>query len=128
MLHNRLRSLREAQNITQLQVAKDLDISRVRYNNYETGKRAPDYETLQLLSTYYKVSFDYLLCNHYIKESTPPYNLPSNNGLKFQEQLNMLLNKHNISSSIDELSDEQIKWLMAIIDKAIEMTMLDNPI
>lgn len=68
MLKNRLKILRESKKLTQQELADKLNLSRVRYNNYETGKRNPDYEVLQLIANFYDVSIDYLLGK---TESTP---------------------------------------------------------
>lgn len=61
MLNKILRILREEYKKTQEEVAKDLNISRVRYNQYETGKRSPDNEVLIQLAKYYNTTTDYLL-------------------------------------------------------------------
>ena len=69
MMNTRLRYLREGRNLTQKDVSEKIDISRERYNQYETGKRKPDYETLSIIADFFDVSTDYLLCR------TDSYNL-----------------------------------------------------
>ncbi|MBU5260781.1 helix-turn-helix domain-containing protein [Bacillus pumilus] len=61
MLGDRLRSLREKQNLTQEQIAKKIGISRGTYAHYEINKRRPDYETLIKITDIFNVSLDYLL-------------------------------------------------------------------
>lgn len=61
MLDKRLKILRLECEKTQEEIAKDLGISRIRYNQYETGKRTPDNEMLVQISEYFNVSIDYLL-------------------------------------------------------------------
>lgn len=61
MLNERLRELRENRNLTQKDAAIIFDISRERYNQYETGKRRPDYDTLIVFADYFEVTTDYLL-------------------------------------------------------------------
>jgi len=68
-MNTRLRYLREGKNLTQKDVSEKIDISRERYNQYETGKRKPDYETLSIIADFFDVSTDYLLCR------TDSYNL-----------------------------------------------------
>ncbi len=63
MLDKRLRELRISLQLTQQEIADKLHISRVRYNQYETGKRQPDNEMLKIISNFYKVSVDYLIGN-----------------------------------------------------------------
>ena len=62
MLNKMLKSLRESyNNISQKDLAEKIGISRERYNQYETGKRNPDYETLISLAKFFNVTTDYLL-------------------------------------------------------------------
>ncbi|MCL2105945.1 MAG: helix-turn-helix domain-containing protein [Oscillospiraceae bacterium] len=61
MIALRLRQLREEKGVNQVDVAQHLNISRVTYSQYETGKRQMNYESLDLLAGYFCVSVDYLL-------------------------------------------------------------------
>ena len=61
MLNLRLKELREEKGLQQKDVAEDLKISRQVYNNYELGKREPDYLMLVRLSEYFGKTTDYLL-------------------------------------------------------------------
>ena len=56
-----LKRLREAKGVSQATVARELNISRQTYNNYELGKREADYETLLKLAEYFDTSVDRLL-------------------------------------------------------------------
>ena len=62
----KLKELREKSAITQKTLSSQLAISPASYNNYETGKREPDIETLKKIADYYGVSLDYL-CEHETK-------------------------------------------------------------
>ena len=66
----RIIELRKALGKLQKDVAHDLRLSRTTYNQYETGKRTPDNETLVKIANYYGVSTDYLLGN--ADDPTPP--------------------------------------------------------
>lgn len=57
----RLKQLRIANGLTQKSVAEALSIARNTYNQYETGKRAPDIETLCRIASFFGVSVDYLV-------------------------------------------------------------------
>lgn len=57
----RLKQLRLDIGKTQEELAKILDLPRVTYANYESGRREPDNNTLSKLADYFKVSVDYLL-------------------------------------------------------------------
>ena len=63
MFGERLRALREHQEMSQLEVAKKLDIMQNTYSRYERGIREPDYATLQKIAKFFGVSIDYLLGN-----------------------------------------------------------------
>ena len=61
MLGKRLRSLREENNLSQIELSKRLGIGNVTLSQYETGARNPDNETLIAISDIFGVSTDYLL-------------------------------------------------------------------
>lgn len=61
MLGNKLKQLREARCLTQADIAKEIGVSRERYNQYENNRRAPDYDTLIILAKCFNVSTDFLL-------------------------------------------------------------------
>lgn len=47
--------------LNQLKVALDLNISREALSHYENGKRSPDIEMLRKRSNYFDVSIDFLV-------------------------------------------------------------------
>ena len=59
--NDRIRELREDNDLTQTQVAKMLGIDQRVYSNYELGYRALPIEHLIKLFLFYKVSADYIL-------------------------------------------------------------------
>ncbi len=67
MFDKRLKQLREETGLTQEELAKKLNISRGTYAHYETGKREPNFETLQNLASFFEVSVDYLLGKSILK-------------------------------------------------------------
>lgn len=58
---DKLRLLIEERNLTQKQVAKDLNIAPSTMGGYVEGMSQPDFETLKRLAAYFDVSTDYLL-------------------------------------------------------------------
>lgn len=56
----RLRALRESQNLTQVELAEKLGVSRGSISFYENGDRIPDMLFLRRASCYFCVSIDYL--------------------------------------------------------------------
>ncbi len=58
---DRLRKLRKQLDMTQEQVAKNLNIVRSTYAYYETGKTCPDFNTVVRLARLFNVTTDFLL-------------------------------------------------------------------
>lgn len=58
---SRLKELRKEKGLTQIELAKLLNVSDRSVGFYETGERDPDTETLTKLANYFDVSIDYLL-------------------------------------------------------------------
>lgn len=56
-----LRYLRKREGLTQFQLAEKTGISRSRINNYETGIREPDFDTLGTFAEFFNVTTDELL-------------------------------------------------------------------
>ena len=61
-MKNRIRAMREDQDLTQQQVASAPGITQRKYSYLETGVQQWTDEFLIKLATYYHVSTDYLLC------------------------------------------------------------------
>lgn len=59
----RLKELRIKKGVTQKTVACAIGCSTEAYSKYENSKREPDIVTLKLLSKYFSVSIDYIVCN-----------------------------------------------------------------
>ncbi|KAF5070521.1 helix-turn-helix protein [anaerobic digester metagenome] len=58
---DRLKSIRLENDMTQEELGNLLNKSKNNISQYETGKREPDLDTLDIISDYFKVSLDYLL-------------------------------------------------------------------
>jgi transcriptional regulator with XRE-family HTH domain len=56
-----LRDLLEERNLSQKQMAEDLNISASAVGNYVRNNREPDFETLKKIAGYFQVSTDFLL-------------------------------------------------------------------
>lgn len=61
MIYRRLKDLREDNDLTQIELAKVLNISQRGYSHYETGNNDIPTEILIKLANYYNVSIDYIL-------------------------------------------------------------------
>ena len=61
LFKDRLKELRKEKNLSQTELAKDLEVSQRSVSSWETGFRQPDFETLEKLAKYFGVTSDYLL-------------------------------------------------------------------
>lgn len=59
-LGSKIRLLREELEISQKDMAKQLNMSNNTLSQYETSKRTPDFVTLKQIAEYLEVSLDYL--------------------------------------------------------------------
>jgi transcriptional regulator with XRE-family HTH domain len=57
----RLKKMRKANSFTQRDIANKLNIQRVTYSHYETGRSQPSIDTLIILSGIFNCSIDYLV-------------------------------------------------------------------
>lgn len=60
-MYRRIRELREDHDLTQRQIAKELNCSQQVYSNYELGQRDIPTDILIKISKFYDVSCDYIL-------------------------------------------------------------------
>ena len=70
-MYERIRHLREDNDLLQKDLAKYLNCSQVCYSRYELGLRDIPTETLIKLASYYNTSTDYILGITNIKEPYP---------------------------------------------------------
>lgn len=61
ILGERLKELREDNNLTQKQIAEKLNINSVTYLHYEKSQREPPLSLLADMAKFYGVTVDYLL-------------------------------------------------------------------
>ena len=59
--YRRIRDLREDKDLTQTQLAKEINVSQRTYSYYENGERTIPPEVLIALAKFNKVSADYIL-------------------------------------------------------------------
>jgi transcriptional regulator with XRE-family HTH domain len=115
-LGDRLKSLREKQNKSQLRVAKDLGLSNVQLSRYESGDRKPDPEVIASFADYYEVTTDYLLGRKDVVE-TPKPPLPA------EDVLGKVI---NVSGKEIKLSEEELKVFNKIKEQPVLFHKLAN--
>ena len=69
-MKNRLKELREDNDLTQEQCAKIAYISKNSYIRYEKGERIPPLDIIAIYAEYYKTSIDYIA---ELTNQTAPY-------------------------------------------------------
>ena len=57
----KIKFLRQQKGVTQVQLAKDLNISQQAISHYENGRAIPSIDVLKLLADYFGVTVDYFL-------------------------------------------------------------------
>lgn len=60
-MHERIRNLREDRDLTQTNIARNLEMSQTGYSKYETGENDIPTQILIKLADFYNTSVDYLL-------------------------------------------------------------------
>lgn len=63
--------LRKRAKVTQLELAKALNIAKSTISMYETGKREPDFETLEAIADFFNVNMDFLIGRKKIDNIVP---------------------------------------------------------
>ena len=111
-----LKFLRNKFNLTQSDVAKNLNISQGTYANYESGNREPDFNILLKISSFFNTSLDHLLI-HDLKNQSFNFNININNYfiddlINIKKTYENLLN--NISSDINKKIQELDKYIASI--------------
>lgn len=61
-MKNNLKLLRKSRRLTQIALQMATGIDQALLSKFESGKRLPTTEALLILSDYYNVSIDYILC------------------------------------------------------------------
>lgn len=89
----RLKELREARGLSQLQIAKEINKSFQAYSHYETGKREPDFGTLVKLADFFGVTTDYIL----------------GRDLQQNEKMSLPLGRERLIEEINNADDETAK-------------------
>lgn len=93
----RIKFLRERSNLTQLELAKFLNVSNSTLSQYENGQRVPSDEIKIKIAEFFNVTIDYLLGQESKK----------NKGSSEEPPLSEA--QQNLISAVSDLSEEDIK-------------------
>lgn len=61
MIGRRIKDLRREKDLLQKDLANELKLSQQTISLYESGKREPDYKTLDTIAKFFDVTIDYIL-------------------------------------------------------------------
>jgi len=103
---NILRQLREEKELSQVELAKKLNITSQSLSQYELSKRMPDIEMVNRLADFFNVSVDYLLGRIDVKDSSI---------FSVKEDENKFGIHNEIVNEIEKLSPESQEDLEAYI-------------
>ena len=103
--------LRKREGISQQVLAKRTKLTRSAIGMYETGRREPDFETLEIFADYFNVSMDVLLGKSGNEEA--PAVVIDVEGLPED--------KRYLIERIMSLSDDEVRGLRAIVDQVLQM-------
>lgn len=119
----RLRQLRTARDLSQMEFAKQIKISKSSVNMYERGEREPGLETLEKIADYFNVDMDYLLGKADVvrRSSWPSFPLNDFSDSTFSSDNIIRIAGRDGSYRERHLTDEQMAALKAILDQMPEM-------
>ncbi|WP_144514905.1 helix-turn-helix domain-containing protein [Bacillus pumilus] len=73
MLGKRITYLRKQAGLTQVELAKKLNVTRSALSQYELGTREPNYDLLIKIANFFEVTTDYLLTGKELNASSNPH-------------------------------------------------------
>ena len=114
MIGERLKKLREKQNLTQEQVGKKIGVSASTIGMDEQNRRQCDNDTLKALANLYNVTVEYLVGNDNTTKSIN--NIVTDKQLA--EKLSVIVENENakvLFDKIGELNDSELKQFLDIV-------------
>lgn len=136
----KLRFLRQKESISQKEMAKLINVQPNTYNQWENGKREPDYKTLAKIASFFNVTIDYLIGltdksnteqeNVAIIEENNLDNDKKNEVLFDEELVNTLIDKPNLKDLIklaNQLPPEGIYKLNDYLDMLMLQYKIPQP-
>ncbi|WP_121639516.1 helix-turn-helix domain-containing protein [Virgibacillus sp. Bac330] len=129
MLGDRLKKLRKQKKITQEELGKKVNVTKVSISGYENGHRTPDTETLQKLADFFEVTTDYLLGRS--DESNPHWNELTEKDEKdiakrMEKIKEDLQNADGLNFSGEPISEEAVESLLEAMEYAVRQTQRIN--
>ena len=113
-----LKRLRQRKNISQDELAKELNVKQYVISSWEIGRSEPNIEQIKFLSTYFNVPSDYLLGKDVIIiNDEKEFEIVTNH---FKQDINDdIINE--IVKLLEELNEKDKTKIVKIIEDAIEL-------
>lgn len=105
---NRLKQLREENNLTQLELAQKFNITSQTISQYERGIRTPDFNLLNSITDFFGVSVDYLLGRTDIR------NFNDNGNSVDKEESSLIDDYKKLNSTGKKEAEKRVKELTLI--------------
>ena len=107
---DRLRELRTSRGLTQDDFAKATGLTRSAISMYESGKREPNFEVLEMIADFFNVDMNYLLGKN---ENSTYYLNPET--ARIAQEIKDTPGQRVLFDAARDLSPEDIKVVMAVI-------------
>lgn len=127
-----LMALRRGKGYTQTWMAAQLGISRSTYSNYEAGKRAPDFETLERIADVLACSVDELFGRNnsiaIIREEKAPYCITSGlPGKKKAQKLGIGVQDFRKLREWNSYYVDKTRMIEEFLESNMEVTLITRP-
>ena len=99
----RIREIRENENITQTEMSKLAELSQSTYGTYERSEYLPDAKTIYVMAKRFNVSADYLLCLSDVKRYKEKYNTISEFSNESQKDFKKLSSDNTVMNTFEKL-------------------------
>src|SRR5690625_1517924 len=120
--------MRTKKKITQEELGRKVNVTKVSISGYENGNRNPDTDTLQKLADYFNVSTDYLLGRTDNPDGNSLPDLTKKDEKDIAKDLEKIIN--NLSTdgyaqfdgkSIEDLDEEDKELLIASLENSMKL-------
>jgi transcriptional regulator with XRE-family HTH domain len=103
MAQNRIKELRKEKGLTQVELAKALNVSKGAIAMWETGKRTPTFEYLRPMSMLFNRDPDYILC--YTDDASPISWVKREQTIEETSEQSLWLKSRDLEESIRRYSE-----------------------
>ena len=107
----RLKELRKAKKLKQIDIAEMLSCSQGVYSRYESGEREPPFDIMKKLAEIYGVTVDYLMGGALPETTTTPDSVPAQEKSPANDPLT-----EQIMAKARTMNEEELRQLLRIMD------------